>query len=135
LQFAGAVAFCSCIAVAVAVYGRICSCNALAFASVFAFALAFVFAFAFAFVFGIERASAPRLAQPRSGLPLCRRPERSPKGEATDLIAVAFAFVFLSAFSAQKTHVKPQNHLNLTNKTRSSWHVSYSQSAILKRYT
>jgi hypothetical protein len=28
------------------------------------------------------------------------------------------------AFSAQKSHVKSQNHLNPTNKTRSSWHFS-----------
>ena len=37
-----------------------------------------------------------------------------------------------SSNSARKSHVKPRNHLNPTNKTRSSWHVSYVQSAILK---
>jgi hypothetical protein len=31
---------------------------------------------------------------------------------------------FFSHFSAQKSHVKPQNHLNPTNKTRSTWHIS-----------
>jgi hypothetical protein len=44
-------------------------------------------------------------------LPLCRRRERSPKSEATDLTAFVVAVNFLLAFSAQKSHVKPQNHL------------------------
>jgi hypothetical protein len=52
--------------------------------------------------------------------------------EATESIAFISAAIFLLPFSAQKSHVKPQNHLNPTNKTRSSWHVSYVSSAILK---
>jgi hypothetical protein len=39
---------------------------------------------------------------------------------------------FLSTFLAQKSHVKPQNHLNPTNKRKSSWHFSSTQPAILK---
>jgi hypothetical protein len=55
----------------------------------------------------------------------------SPKREAPDFIAFAFALIFLFAFSAQKIHVKPQNHLNHTNETRSGWHFSYTKLAIL----
>jgi hypothetical protein len=51
--------------------------------------------------------------------------------EVTDSIMVALVTIFLSLFSAQKSHVKSQNHLNPTNKTRSSWHFSYPQTAIL----
>ena len=36
------------------------------------------------------------------------------------------------AFSAQKTHVKPQNHLSHSQSTTSAWHFSYTQPAILK---
>ena len=75
--------------------------------------------------------SAPRLPRPRSGLPLCRRHERSPKGEATDLIAFVLCLYFVSAFLAQKSHVKPLDRLNHTNKTRSTWQVSYRQPAIM----
>jgi hypothetical protein len=39
---------------------------------------------------GAEGFSPPK-KPPRKRLPLCRRPERSPKGEATRIIAVAFA--------------------------------------------
>jgi hypothetical protein len=59
-------------------------------------------------------------------------PRRGPKGEATDSIAVFPCLIFYLPFSAQKSHVKPSNHLNETNKTRSSWHFSYTQPAILK---
>jgi hypothetical protein len=45
-----------------------------------------------------------------------RKPERSPKGEATDSIALVLAIIFLLPFSAQKSHVKPQNHLTPSNK-------------------
>jgi hypothetical protein len=38
---------------------------------------------------------------------------------------------FSFAFSAQKSHVKPKNHLSNTNKTRSSWRFRYAQLAIL----
>jgi hypothetical protein len=65
-------------------------------------------------------------------LPLCRRLEQSPEGEATDFIAFAFVSVFLFVFSAQKSHVKPQNHLTPSNKRKSSLKFSYPQTAILK---
>jgi len=35
----------------------------------------------------------------RKALPLCRRPERTPKGQTTDLIAFAVAVVFFFKFS------------------------------------
>jgi hypothetical protein len=38
---------------------------------------------------------------------------------------------YFSAFSAQKSHVKPPNHLNLSKHKTSAWHVSFVQSAIL----
>jgi hypothetical protein len=62
---------------------------------------------------GLERGFSPASSQPQNGHPLRRRRERSQRPEATDLIALAFAFIFLSAFLAQKSHVKPQNHLTL----------------------
>jgi hypothetical protein len=55
----------------------------------------------------------------------------SPKGETTDSIAVVVALNFLFSFSAQKSHVKPQNHLNPYHPTTSTWHFSYTQPAIL----
>jgi hypothetical protein len=65
--------------------------------------------------------------------PAAKRPTASAEGrsEATDSIAFAFAVVFLSSFSAQKSHVKPQNHLTNTNKTTSTWRISSLQPAIL----
>ena len=54
-----------------------------------------------------------------------------PQHEATDSITLAPTPNFFLAFSAQKRHVKPPNHLTQTNRTRSSWHFSYPQSAIL----
>ena len=41
---------------------------------------------------------------------------------------------FLLLFSAQKSHVKPRNHLTLYHPTISVWHVSYIQTAILDIY-
>ena len=52
------------------------------------------------------------------------------KGEAIDLSLLPLHF--FSMFSAQKWHVKPQNHLTYSNKRKSSWHVSYPQPAIIK---
>jgi hypothetical protein len=60
----------------------------------------------------------------RSALSMVEGLERSPKGEATDFIAVAFVVDFLLPFSAQKSHVKPENHLTLYQSTRSKWHFS-----------
>jgi hypothetical protein len=66
-----------------------------------------------------------------AGLPLCRRPERILKGEATHFIAFAVALIFLSPFSAQKSHVKPPNHLTRFHPATSAWHFSYVQTDIL----
>jgi hypothetical protein len=49
----------------------------------------------------------PKQAGPKA-LPLCRRLEQSPKGEA-ELSPLFFPLHFFFAFSAQKSHVKPQN--------------------------
>jgi len=67
----------------------------------------------------------PKRAGPKA-LPLCRRLERSPKGEATDLLPLflpLFSPLFLPlhlffAFLAQKSHVKPLNHLTPSNKRK-----------------
>jgi hypothetical protein len=75
-----------------------------------------------AFAFGIERGFQPRVqasrkaatALPKTGPPTSVfarwgvTPERSPKGEATDLLHLFFSK------TAQKSHVKPQNRLNAT---------------------
>jgi hypothetical protein len=71
------------------------------------------------------------ISRGRRPLPLCQRQERSPKGEATHSIALVFAVIFYSSFSAQKSHVKSQNHLTHYQPTTSAWHVSYPQPAIL----
>jgi hypothetical protein len=57
--------------------------------------------------------------------------ETKAKGEATHSIAVAGCCNFISLFSAQKSHIKPQSRLTPTNKIRSSLQISYLQSAIL----
>jgi len=44
------------------------------------------------------------------------------------IFAVAFYFC---VFSAQKTHVKPPNHLIHYHPTTSTWHFSYTQTGIL----
>jgi hypothetical protein len=49
--------------------------------------------------------------------------EREPK----DVVAK-----IISSNSAQKSHVKPQNHLNLTRSTTSTWHVYPHQSGTIK---
>jgi hypothetical protein len=53
-------------------------------------------------------------------------------GEATDSIALILALIFLLSFSAQKSHVKSQNHLNPSNKRKSTLKFSYPQTAIIK---
>jgi hypothetical protein len=55
-----------------------------------------------------------------------RRPYRSAEGwsEATDLLPLSLPLHLFFAFSAQKSHVKPQNHLNPSNQRKSSWQVS-----------
>jgi hypothetical protein len=58
------------------------------------------------------------------GLPLCRRLERGPQGEATESIAFAVACFYFPSFSAPKSHVKPQNHLTHYQPTISKWHFS-----------
>ena len=51
--------------------------------------------------------------------------------EATHFIVFTIAAIYFYPFSAQKTHVKPPNHLTRSNQRRSSCHFSYVQSAIL----
>jgi hypothetical protein len=51
--------------------------------------------------------------------------------------ATSIAFVFcspnyFSPFFAQKSHVKPPNHLTLASSTTSAWHFSYIQPAIIE---
>jgi hypothetical protein len=57
------------------------------------------------------------------------------EGEATEsiaiAIAIAFAGVFLSSFSAQKSHVKPPNPLTHYPTATYGWHFSYPPTAIL----
>jgi len=40
--------------------------------------------------------------------------------------------IFISRFSAQKSHVKPQNHLTLSNQATYSWRISYAEPDIIK---
>jgi len=73
---------------------------AVAVAVAVAFAFAFAFAFDVAFAFGIELGFSPASSQPQTALPLCRRLQRSPKGEATDYCLCFFglaptAIIFL----------------------------------------
>jgi hypothetical protein len=51
--------------------------------------------------------------------------------EVTESIAFASAVIFLSAISAQKSLVKPQNHSTIDKSTTSEWHFSYVPTAIL----
>jgi hypothetical protein len=109
-----------------------CFCFCFCFCLCFCLCLCFCFGFGFGFGFGITAGLlAQRRGKPRRRPPLCRRRERSPKGEATDSIAVAVAVVFLLPFSAQKSHVKSKNNLTPTNKRKSSLKFSYTQFAIL----
>jgi hypothetical protein len=48
----------------------------------------------------------------------------NPKGEVTESIAFAIAIIFISSFSAEKSLVKPRNHLTHYQPTTSAWHVS-----------
>jgi hypothetical protein len=86
-----------------------------------------------------------RTFSPASRLTRCEVASPLPKSRVTDVCLVLvggcnaeaidlslIAFDFFSMFSAQKSHVKPQNHLTYSNKRKSSWHVSSPQSAIIK---
>jgi hypothetical protein len=44
--------------------------------------------------------------------------------EVTHSFVFPAGTIYFSPFSAQKSHVKPQNHLTLSNKRKSSWHFS-----------
>jgi hypothetical protein len=55
----------------------------------------------------------------------------SPAGEATESIVFAVAVVFLSPNSAQKSRVKPQNHLTHSKTATSTWRIRYTQNVIL----
>ena len=59
---------------------------------------------------------------PRRGLSRVPRSAQSWRGMRSNLN---------SSNLAQKTHVKPQNHLNHSKKRRSSWHFSLAQPAIM----
>jgi hypothetical protein len=49
----------------------------------------------------------------------------------SDFVAFTLAGNNLSAFSAQKSHVKPPNRLTLYSSTTSAWHVSSAPPAIM----
>jgi len=73
-----------------------------------------------------SRASGLQSAEGRSAV---QSPERS-RGD----YFIAFVFcccIYFLPFSAQKSHVKPQNHLTPSPPATSAWHVSYTQPAIL----
>jgi hypothetical protein len=53
------------------------------------------------------------------------------RGEATHSIALLSCNIFFCMFSAQKSHVKPLNHLIPYGSITSAWHFSYTQPAIL----
>jgi hypothetical protein len=71
---------------------------------------------------GLERDFSPASKPPRSGhhtaLSSVEGLERSPKGEATDLLPLFLPLHLFFSFSAQKTHVKPPN----LSKTRQPTH-------------
>jgi hypothetical protein len=46
------------------------------------------------------------------------------QGKVIQSIVVAVAMIFILSFSAQKTHVKPLNHLSTYESTTSPWHFS-----------
>jgi hypothetical protein len=48
------------------------------------------------------------------------------------ILFVSRAKKYFSSKTSAKSHVKPQNRLTLSNKTRSSWHFSYTPPAIIK---
>jgi hypothetical protein len=60
-------------------------------------------------------------------LKLTTAPSRQPL-ELSDVLTLA---IFLSAFSAQKTHVKPQNHLTHYSPITYAWHFSYIPDSIM----
>jgi hypothetical protein len=52
--------------------------------------------------------------------------------QTSDSIVFDPAQIFFLAFSAQKSHVKPQNHLSPHSPTTSAWHFSYAQPDIIE---
>jgi len=58
-------------------------------------------------------------------------PTRGYRSKVSDNKDFAGEANFLSAFSAQKSHVKPQNHLTHYPATTSAWHVSFTQPDIM----
>jgi hypothetical protein len=57
-------------------------------------------------------------------------PSSTPRRSGTFYCSLS-AFIFFPPFSAQKSHVKPPNHLTHYPAITSAWHVSSAQSAIL----
>jgi hypothetical protein len=74
-------------------------------------ALAFASDVPLAFAFVIERGFNPASRQPRSGLPLCRRPERSPKVEATDLWPLLLPLHFFAFWPKYRTPAKASDNI------------------------
>jgi hypothetical protein len=95
-----------------------------------------------------ERASAPRLPPATKPLPLCRRPERSPRTKRL-IYCRCLCYCRHSRHkqirnnnlqiyplnSPAEPHVKPQNQLTKTKQTRSKLHKSFIQPAILNTET
>jgi hypothetical protein len=73
-----------------------------------------------------QPASAPLLLPCSSCHPRRAGPERSRMGDCF------CPCNFFSAFSAQKSHVKPHNPLTLSSSSSYKWHVSSSLPAIIK---
>ena len=65
------------------------------------------------------------------GMVVRMKPERSPKAKRLILLLLLLPLFFLFAFSAQKSHVKPPNHLTLYQPTTSEWRISSAPTAIL----
>jgi hypothetical protein len=72
------------------------------------------------------RSRVPQEAGPKAQ-PLCRRLERSPKGEATDLLPL----LLFPLFPPKKAHVKPPTHLTPSHPTTSACPMSYPPTATL----
>jgi hypothetical protein len=81
--------------------------------------------------FGIKRSASALRKSGAEGPTALPKAGANPKLKATDFIAFALVVIFLLLFSAQKSHVKSPNHLTQTNETRSSWHVSFTPTAIM----
>jgi hypothetical protein len=85
---------------------------------------------------GLERGFSPACKSAAKRPPFCRRRERSPKGEATDLLPLSLLLclllhLFFCVF-CQKTHVKPSNPLTHYATRIYAWHFSSTRFALPK---